>query len=579
MNILGISPSWGHDAGAAIVKNGRLVAAAEEERFTRNKHSYSQSARAYDWCSNSISFCLREAGITMDGVDAIAVPWQPALILKHKFKLRRAFALDFIAKVGQAIAGGHSRRQALRKQFRKPAGTLELEYFDRYLPVLKPYSNLPEISFIEHHKAHAATAYYCSGFRDATIVTIDGAGEEECTVSWSVNENRLVKRKAKKSDESLGYFYEMVTAHLNLGRNSEGKTMGLAPYGMPNPELRDKLRKFIDPESGEWYSGSVQPPYDDLTLMEDALGFAHRQKADDATKPPYSGLAFEAQNILEQSIVKVVRESVQSTGSGNVCLAGGVALNCSTNSILVNSDFTSDFFAFPASNDGGVPIGAALALAADMGEETNFRMEHAYWGPGFSDERVQAVLKSCGLRFEIVGDSPGTAAELIAAGKVIGWFQGRMEIGPRALGNRSILADPTRADVWERVNVVKNRELWRPLAPSLLYEAKGEYLEKPHESPFMILAFQVPEGKRKEIPAVVHVDGSTRPQTVKREVNEPYWKLIKSLESINGTPVVLNTSFNVGHEPIVCTPQDAIRTFYSSPIDALVIGNCVLKKS
>ncbi len=569
MNVLGVFPLWGHDTCAALVKDGKLVAAVEEERFTRRKHSFEAPV-------NSIKYCLREGKVSMDEVDAIAVPWSPKLIMEWHLRRGARILPDWVFSAAMLPA---RRLWQYKRKFRKGLGYTGALYYDLFMKgIFESWNNLPEIKYYEHHRAHAATAFYASGFDRAGVITVDGSGEKNATVAWKGHGNKIAKVKEKLRSESLGDFYSHVSTYLNIGWAAEGKTMGLAPYGKPNPEIKEKLKKFINPDKGEWYEGNIEPlNKGDRGLTQEDLGFPKRTNQP-IIQPPYADLAYAAQELLEESLLKVARDTVETTGARNLCLAGGVALNCTTNSRILNEGICDDIFIFPAANDGGTAIGSALECAAEMGEKINFRLEHAYWGPGWSDAEVEQVLKENKIKHEVAKDPSGSAAELIAKGKVIGWFQGRMEIGPRALGNRSILADPTRADVWERVNEVKLREKWRPLAPSMLFEAKDEYLENARESPFMILAFQVPKEKHREIPAVVHVDGSTRPQTVKKTVNERYWKLIKGLEDANGTPVVLNTSFNVGPEPVVCTPQDAIKTFFTSQLDALVIGNCVLQK-
>jgi len=567
MNILGVYPRWGHDTCAALVKDGKLVAAVEEERYTRRKHSREAPI-------NSIKYCLSESGITMEEVDYIAVPWHPRLLLNycvtHKWTVRYYFL--FILNTAFGLAGPEFRKS--ERKFRKKRSLPQQGYYDFFLKeALGSYSSLPEIRYYEHHHAHAATAFYCSGWKNASIITVDGAGEGNATVSWLGSGNSIAKIHEEPRSRSLGTLYDSVTRYLNLGPWAEGKTMGLAPYGKPDKEFSEKLYALVDPRKGRWFDGNTQ-----RELSERLIGFSRRPMDIPVTGPPYANLAYAVQKLLEEAMKKIGREVVSSSGENKICLAGGVALNCTSNSVLLNSDFVEDVFVFPGANDGGTAVGAALACAAEVDENVSFRLEHAYWGPGFSDSQIEQILGETRIRFEECGDASGSAAEAIAEGKIIGWFQGRMELGPRALGNRSILADPTNVDAWEGVNELKLREKWRPLAPSLLFEAKDEYLENARESPFMTLAFQVRPEKRREIPAVVHIDGSTRPQTVRREVNESYWKLIKSLEEINGTPVVLNTSFNVGPEPIVCSPQDALRTFFTSSLDELYLGSFVIRK-
>jgi carbamoyltransferase len=541
-----------HDTGAALVKDGKLIAAVEEERFTRKKHETAPPVL-------SVKYCLAAGGLTMDDIDGIAIMWRDV-------QAPYADVLNAVLRYNKA------KNVLLRKlgtDLKKLAGG----YRDPQLDFLREYSRSPPVTYYEHHLTHAATAFYPSGFKDAAIVTVDGTGEWNSTVAWKGGADGITKLKEKPNSQSLGFFYSAVTKHIRMGSQAEGKTMGLAPYGKHDPDIYSRLTNFINPNKGEWYEGATT-----RDINQADLGFPQRLDSEKATSEKYANLAYNAQEILEEALLKVSKWTVDETGCKNICLSGGVALNCTTNSRIINAGFADDIFIFPAANDGGTAIGAALQLAEELGDKTAFRMESPYWGPEFTDEQIEEALKESGATFEETGDPSGSAADLIAKGKIICWFQGRMEIGPRALGNRSILADPTRTDVWERVNEVKLREQWRPLAPSMLYEAKDEYLENARDSPFMILAFQVPKNKHKEIPAVVHVDGSTRPQTVKKTTNEKYWNLIKKLEQNNGTPVTMNTSFNVGPEPIVCTPKDAIRTFRNSKLDALVIGSYVLQK-
>jgi carbamoyltransferase len=274
-----------------------------------------------------------------------------------------------------------------------------------------------------------------------------------------------------------------------------------------------------------------------------------------------------------------VRGLTDKLSTSDLCLAGGVALNCKANGEVRKECEVKDLYIFPVANDAGGAVGAALAMASELGELRESKCEHTYWGPKFSNEQIEQLLKERKLKYEHYANIEAVCAERLATGKVVGWFQGKMEMGPRALGNRSILADPTKIEMKDIVNErVKKRESWRPFCPSLLVEAEDEYLVNACDAPFMILSFDVPPKKIKEIPAVVHVDGTTRPQTVRKEINERYWKLIKTFEGISGVPVILNTSFNLAGEPIVCTPSDALRSFYDSGMDCLALGNSLIEK-
>ena len=562
MNILGVYPvshEFGHDTGAAIVSNGKIIAAAEEERFTRRKHDTSAPR-------NSIAFCLNYAKLGMDDIDYIAVPWSPKLWLKYKMMHKQT---DFFHNILDFLVFPVRSHPA---RFRKKASLLSSYFdYDYFNQTLEKFSPLPPISYYEHHRAHAATAFYASNFDSASIVTVDGQGELNSTVSWKGNGSKISKLREEPVSNSLGYFYHYATQYLNLGFNGEGKTMGLAPYGSPDAEMEKKLRQHMDAKGGKWYNITKMMP------DQSVLGFPKRSN-EDIMGANYRNYAFHVQKMLEEAMLRVVEDAVSSSGERKLCLSGGVALNCTTNSKILESGMVDDLFVFPAASDGGSPVGAALECASENGEKVNFRLEHPYFGPEFSDAEIENALKRFGLKYEECKDISGTVGELIHKANVIGWFQGRMELGPRALGNRSIIADPTNSKMLEKVNNVKQRESWRPLAPSMLFEAKDEYLENARDSPFMILSFTVKKEKRKEVPAIVHVDGSTRPHTVKRAVNRKYYDAIKAFENSGGVPIVMNTSFNVGNEPVVCTPEDAIRTFYSSMLDYLAIGSFLVKK-
>ena len=578
MNILGIYPGGviGHDSGAALIKDGKLIAAAEEERFTRVKHATTPPA-------NAVKFCLEHAGLSLEDIDFIAVPWSPYLW----FKSSKLSSLEKIAHFGvtatfyflQKMFRRSEKKVSeigevkKRERTQKKSGFLDRFWYNTYVaPTLtRRFDDVSaKIRYYEHHLAHAAGAFYCSGFKNSSILTVDGQGELNSTVMWLGDDNSIKKIREESAENSLGYFYQDVTDYLNLGWWGAGKTMGLAPYGKKNEDIMKKIEKHLD-LSGQFYKRKT------IGLRSDILGFPPRGDTNILTEN-YSNLAFAAQDALERTLLKCGEYLVQRTNVRELCMGGGVALNCTANSKIVNSGVINDIFIFPACHDGGVSVGAALECATQLGEKVKFRLDHVYYGPEFSDDEIESVLKKNKIKYEKHGDIAGIAAELLAKGKIVGFFQGRMELGPRALGNRSILADTRKKETWGIVNKVKGREPWRPLAPSILDEAKEEYFENARESPFMLFTFEVKEKKRKEVPAIVHVDGTTRPQTVKKEINEPYYRCIKEFENITGIPLILNTSFNVTKEPIVCTPIDAIRTFYSSSLDCLAIGSFLLRK-
>jgi len=367
--------------------------------------------------------------------------------------------------------------------------------------------------------------------------------------------------------------------------NDEGKVMGLAPYGRRDGGIAQKISRVLSFADGTY---SVDPSY--LTLGRHTFGKYFSDRMVDLLGAPrpresalgdvHKAIAYETQDALERCVTGIADRLMEQTGMDTLCLAGGVCMNCKMNGVLHNNPRVKNIFVQPVSSDAGTALGAALTLSARFGENPRFKLEHAYWGPGYSDGEIVKCLEEYKLPYKKVDNVETVVARLLAEGKFVGWFQGRLEMGARALGNRSILADPRRADVKDRLNnQVKHREGFRPFAPSLLSEAKAEFLENASDSPFMILAYRVREDKRRLIPAVVHVDDTVRPHTVEKHVNPRYWKLIKEFESLTGIPLILNTSFNVRGEPIVCSPGDALRCFYGTGLDALAIGDYVLTKS
>lgn len=548
--VLGVSGGLGHDAAAAVVRDGTVVAAVEEERMVRRKHAYGL-APIY-----ATMYCLREAGATMDEVDYLALSWSPQRqdpqwpTMLHERLLSHPF-----------FAGSRS----------------------------------PELCVVDHATAHAAAAFYCSGFPSATVLTADGQGDGVSTMIGLGNGSGLTVLETFGIPESLGFFYLALTNHLGFELGEEGKVMGLAAYGEPMA-----AEPLFTLDAAGYRAGLDLPDSDSDYAAFRAVVSAWRQRLEARLGPPnrprYSldplsnrartdlPLAHRDQTIaatgqaeLERVLLHLVALAVGRTGVRRLALGGGVALNCTANGVLQRSGLVDELYVFPASGDAGTGLGAALAVAAGHGERPEHPIQDAGLGPSYSDETIADLLDRFGVTAERVEDPAAAAAELIGSGGVIGWFQARAEIGPRALGHRSILADPGRAEMHRRVNDIKGREQWRPLAPSIRAGAAGTYLEDPGPAPFMLTACQVRPDAREQIPAVVHVDGSCRPQLVGAD-NPRYARLLDRLDDQCGVPVVLNTSFNVAGEPIVCTPQDAIRAFYTSELDGLVIGSSVIRK-
>lgn len=552
MKVLGINQvpgmfAWNHDSAAALVVDGKLVATAEEERFNRVRHASGYPRRA-------VEYCLKTGGLTLKDVDIIAVGYNPWAFLKRgRINLWPQNLLRDVANI------------------------LILKLYLHAL--LKDTGSRARVVYVEHHLAHAASAYRCSGFSRANILTIDGSGETESAVFF-VGEGREVRRVwdvplggmfTRKKWQSIGLIYSRVTNLLKLGTNGEGKTMGLASYGEPKYDFSSIL--------------SLEN-HDSYTINRRAIdvlyGKLARKRNSEPLSQEHKDLAASLQKALEDVAVALARESYGHTGIKNFALAGGVALNCNMNSRILAEDFCDALFVQPAASDSGIALGAALEAAHRAGDKTNFKMETAYWGPEYSDKEIEQILKETKMPYERVSSIEEKAADLIVMGNIVGWFQGRMELGPRALGNRSILANPGIAGMNDKVNIdVKHREVWRPFAPSITEEDASKYfqgMEKSSESPFMLETFYVKERYRSTFPAITHVDGSSRIQTVRQEQNPRYYKLLRELEKRTGHPIVLNTSFNDAGEPIVCSPHDAIRCFYGTGFDALAIGSFLVRK-
>jgi carbamoyltransferase len=432
--------------------------------------------------------------------------------------------------------------------------------------------------YVHHHLAHAISAYAYSGFEDTAVLVIDGRGAWEATSLWHARDGRLEHLWTIPWPNSLGLFYAQFTDFLGFTPYSdEWKVMGLAPYGEPGINLREFLVPDDNPYrvASRLLLGHHSAP---LAAIESRLG--PRRLPESEIAAAHKNLAFAVQDACETAMLTLARVAVAQTGTRSLCLAGGVALNSKANGKILATGTVDRIFVQPAASDDGACLGSVLAPQLDSGGGLPIRkMRHAFLGPESSDKEIEAALLTYKIRHTRVSDPAATAAELLATGKIVGWFQGRMEFGPRALGGRSILADPRDPEMTAKVNnAVKFREWWRPFAPSLLAECAADYIESATDSPFMILTAQVRPDKRSVIPAVTHADGSARPQTVEREVNPLYWRLISEFGRRTGVPVVMNTSFNLRGEPIVNSPADAVRTFFSSGMDALFMGNFLVEK-
>ena len=558
MLTLGINYSQMHDSSACIVRDGELLFAVAEERISRMKHD----AR---FPRNAIAACLEFAKVRAEQLDEVCFGWQTAgPVFRHDLKCYAAGKMPLTYLTGlnstlHFLSMWHQQSGA--KKFAQQFGPTRAKK-----------------RFVDHHLAHAISAYGFSGFDDAAVVVMDGRGAWEATSIWHGRGGRLEHILTIPFPDSIGFFYSGFTEFLGFQPNSdEWKVMGLAPYGRPGVDLS----AFIDVKAMPYHVAARQIAGNGTTFLAKANALLGAPRVPESEiEERHKDIAYAVQDACEAAMMNVVKLAIEKTRCRNVCLAGGVALNSKANGKILASGTVEKFFVQPAASDDGVALGAALAPYLDSnGKLPDKPMRHGYWGPCFSDEAIESALRTYKLRYKRLSDPAAAAAELLSQGKILGWFQGRMEFGPRALGSRSILADPRDPEMNAKVNnAVKFREWWRPFAPSLKKETAGEFLESATDSPFMILTAQVRPEKRSMIPSVTHVDGSARPQTVEKEISPLYWRLIDEFGKRTGVPVVMNTSFNLRGEAIVHTPTDAIRTFYSSGMDGLVIGSFQVEK-
>ncbi len=571
MYVLGLTTLG--ESSAALIRDGEIIACAEEERFSRQKH---HSGFPY----HALAYCLEEAGITLADIDHVTHYWKP-WILRHRIThTLGVMTKGFEFFRARAVRGGKQLRGNYLPMFWMP-WKIKRELGDPKHPAKFQFH------YVEHHLSHAASSFYCSPFEEAAILTVDGAGEEATVLFAHGQGNKIKVLRRIKLPNSLGQFYSAVTNFLgfDMFAGDEYKVMGMAGWGKPTTAdfLRQEVLRCDAP--GDFKL--------DITFLDHHLA-KHRKFSDRAIKlwgqPAQPGeestqrhydIAASVQSAYEETLFHLLDWLAKETGSRNLCMAGGCALNSLANGKLATRTAFDRFYFQPASHDGGGALGSALEVYHSVLNNPRKQvMKHAYWGPGYDSARCERAALQKGLRpLRVDSDQlPDRVASLLADGAIIGWVQGRMEWGPRALGHRSFLADPRRADMKEVINrKIKLREPFRPFAPSMLKEASMRYFGTQHEAPFMITVFPVLEDRKKEIPAVVHVDGTARPQLVDREVNPRYHALLSAFEKRAGVPVLLNTSFNV-QEPIVCTPEDAVRTFLYTDVDYLVMEDLIVPR-
>ena len=588
--VLGIS-SFYHDSAAVIIKNGMLLGAIQEERFTRIKHD---SSFPY----NSIKYLLKTTKISINQVDAVVFYEKPFLKFERLLETYVSYSPKGLRSFNKAIP-----IWIKEKLFQKNILLNELKKFDKKFDKNK-------IFFSEHHLSHACSAFYPSGFEKSVILTLDGVGEWS-TSSIAIGDNEKINiKKEIHFPHSLGLIYSAFTYFLGFKVNSgEYKVMGLAPYGEPIYKnlIMEKLIDIkkdgsfrLNQEFFNYATGFTMTN----NKFSDLFGIKVRKKEDDDLKQIHMDIAASIQSVIDETMIRITRNLHDEYKINNLCLAGGVALNCVSNSKILNNNSFKKIWVQPASGDAGGALGAALSywhihLKNKRLIDSNF-MKGAYLGPEFSNEEIEAELKNCRASFKKYNEKEiiKKTVEDLENNKAIGWFQGRMEFGPRALGARSIIADPRSKDMQKNLNIkVKFRESFRPFAPSILLEDLENWFNFKHESPYMLFVAEVMESKRKEmegnsikkgleklyhirseIPAVTHVDYSSRIQTVTKKNNERYFELLSQFKKSTGCPILINTSFNVRGEPIVCTPKDAYNCFMGTNLDTLVIGDFYLEK-
>ena len=558
-----------HDAAAAVVRGGKVLAAAEEERFSRVKHTKEFPARA-------IAYCLDAASITAADVEHVAFFVDPKL---HLLLPLTNFYHGFPA----ALCSLRSDLEKYFKRRRQMNSARSAEAFSGQRVRLVP---------VAHHRAHAASAYLTSPFDDALVVTLDGRGEFEtaCVFDGSAAELRLRHRTVYP--HSFGYFYSMITRYLGFRpQHDEYKVMGLAAYG--EPDLVERVQKLLQVDSTNGQLSLDLRYFDHHRRPSQARSLFSRRLVD-LLGPPrepneeisdrHAAVAHAAQKVLESGIREYLKYARRVVPRRKLCMAGGVALNCVANGAVLESEGFDEVYVQPAAGDAGTSIGAALMVERARGNRERAVMRDAFLGPSFSKTDIERAVRWAateGCRVAETADPAAAGAELLGRGLIVGWFSGRMEFGPRALGARSIVAGAARTDTVERINAkIKRRELFRPLAPAVLSESANEYFRLSPAGtlvyPFMLATAPVRPHRMARIPAVVHTDGSARVQTVDRATNPAFWRLIESYRKVTGVPVVLNTSFNHASEPIVCSPEDAVRSFLACHLDALVIDRYVV---
>lgn len=546
MKVLGIN-GWserGHDGGASLIVDGKLLFSVEEEKLICKRHAYDTLPL------ESIKACLNYGNITMDDIDKVVIGW-------NYEKLYEMLGKKFISKEEMSKALFNDEKYA------------------------------DKIEYLTHHQAHAYSAFIPSNYDKALVLIVDGQGEYMGTSVYLADRNSENLKLLMETPVSLGYFYTGITKQIGFKGGEEGKTMGLASYG--EPTYVEELRKLINlDENGNincaFHIDKVGKDEEKASLekWKELLSNIipkRNGKIIEVTEDilPYANLAKSSQVILEEIMCGLIKKYVKETGVHDVCIAGGVGLNCPTSSAVENMEEVSSVFVQPAANDGGISLGAAIKGAIDLGDDVKIEMI-PYLGPEYSNKEIEKALKEKDYNYDEFDNIEEVIARLLAEGKIVANYQGRLELGPRALGNRSLLASPEKYEMLVRMNELKGREVWRPLAPAVMYDKQETVFDSDIFSPHMTKNFKVLNEMKDRLQAITHVDGTARIQSVTKEYNELFYNIINEFYKLTGIPVVINTSFNVKGEPIVCTPQEAIDSFERMNLDYLSIGNYLVKR-
>ncbi|MCD4729537.1 MAG: hypothetical protein K8R74_02975 [Bacteroidales bacterium] len=563
MLILGINDS---NSAAAIINNGKLIAAVREERFDRIKNSDS-------FPSNAVNYCLKEAKAEIKDIDHVVFAWNPGHELEplsdtSAVREHKNF-LHYIPNNLLSFVKGHKsnkRVSSIRQTLNMPGWEMN-------------------IHFLPHHECHAAGCFFVSPFHEALVLTGDAYGDDVSMQIFNGQDNRLTSISTTKFPHSIGSVYAAVTQYLGFRPNvDEWKVMGLAPYG--ETIFYDQFAEILtfDNNNGQiqvnldYFTYYIWSPRRYSDLFETTFG-PERYHHDGIGKR-HKDIAASFQKVVEDVYLQAIAYGMKETGSKNLCLSGGCAMNSKMNGRILAETSLENLYIQPSADDGGASLGACYYFWNGLKKKPrNFCYEHDYWGPGYTDDEIRATLEDAKVNFQKSSDVTEDAAKFIADGKIVGWFQGRMEFGQRALGNRSILADPRKSEMKDKINeCVKHREDFRPFAPSIMEEYLNDYFEIGHPVPFMQKVYPVKKDKQKLIPAVTHIDGSGRLQTVSSKFNPLYWELINKFKKLTDIPVILNTSFNDNNEPKVTSAKDAIRCFFGTGVHRLWIGPCIIKK-